>query len=71
MTVRTKHLNKRKSQGRGKGLLEETHRKGEILAALNHLNTHPTEKHSKPPIHKTMIGVMTSIVRTERPGITS
>jgi hypothetical protein len=71
MMVRTKHLNKRKSQGHGKGLLEGTPRKGEILAALNHLNTHPTEKHSTPPIHKTMLGVTTSIVRIARPGIIS
>jgi hypothetical protein len=70
--VRIKHHNRRKSQGQEKGVTEEAHvMKEEIPDALNQLNNCPTVKHSKLPIHRTLLGVIYSIVKTEKTGIIS
>jgi hypothetical protein len=55
-----------------KGVPEEAHMmKEEISDALNQLNNCPTVKHSKLPIHRTLLGVIYSIVKTEKTGIIS
>jgi hypothetical protein len=72
MMVRTKHHNKGKSPGHEKGLPEGAHqRKEEIPAVLNQLNTCLTVKPSELPIHRTMLGVISSTAKTERTGIIS
>jgi hypothetical protein len=72
MMVRIKHHNKRKSQGHEKGVPAGAHvMKEEIPDALNQLNNCPTVKPSEPPIHRTLLGVIYSTVKTEGTGIIS
>ncbi|GAU17466.1 hypothetical protein TSUD_143200 [Trifolium subterraneum] len=69
MMVRKKHHNKRKNQGYEKGALEGAHlREKEIPAALNQLTTCPTVKPTELPIHRTLLGVTFSTVKTGRTG---